>query len=408
MAHVLNLTREDPVVHLKAYGGVQIIGIDQAEVNCEIDAPQLATLVEENGHVYVTVNAACRLSVPRQSLIEIERGMGSVKVENISGSISVEKVLGNLVLIDVGKVEVGKVGGNFSVRKAAGAVRVEKVAGSLTIDDVQSLACEKVGGTCTLRNIQGECRVEKAGGNCLAQGLAGTAELAKFGGSLKARGITLVRDIKVGGNIELVGCRFTNDLGLYAGGNIAVALVEDGQGLSVKIRSGGHKIKIKALGEDIEHKGGEFEHQIGEGQRTITMNAGGSVSITDAPKAGEDFIGDLSDRFTFEESAFSEMIQDRIDSATRRAEAKVRTAEIRLGQIQERVEKRRGFKVDLGFGDQADQTSPPTPDQPVPPITRPAGKKGATDEERLMILKMLQDGKISVDEAETLFKAMES
>jgi hypothetical protein len=37
-----------------------------------------------------------------------------------------------------------------------------------------------------------------------------------------------------------------------------------------------------------------------------------------------------------------------------------------------------------------------------------AGKKGATDEERLMILKMLQDGKITVDEAETLFKAMES
>jgi hypothetical protein len=62
----------------------------------------------------------------------------------------------------------------------------------------------------------------------------------------------------------------------------------------------------------------------------------------------------------------------------------------------------------MDFDDQGVPPVPPVPQQPVPPDTRPAGKKGATDEERLMILKMLQDGKITVDEAETLFKAMES
>jgi hypothetical protein len=392
-------------VHLKAYGGVQIKGIDQPEVICEIDAPQLATLVEENGHVYVTVNAACRLQIPSKSSIEIERGMGSVKIDTISGSISVDKVLGNLVLINVAEAEVGKVGGNFSIRKAAGAVRVEKVAGSLTVDDVHSLECEKVGGNCILRNVQGDCRVEKAGGRCLAQGLAGTVILAKFGGSLKARGITLGSDVKVGGNIELNGCRFDNDLALYAGGNIAVALTEDQVDLAMKIRSGSHNIKIKSQGDDLEVSSGEYEYLTGEGHRAISMSAGGSVLIADAPKDGEDFIGDLSDRFTFEESAFSEMIQERIDSATRRAEARVKAAEIRLGQIQDRVEKHRGFKVNVDFDE---VVPPPIPKQPVPPITRPAGKKGATDEERLMILKMLQDAKITVDEAETLFKAMES
>lgn len=408
MAHVLNLTSDEPVVHLKAYGGVQIDGIDRAEVICEIDAPQLATLVEDNGHVYVTVNAACNLQVPHKSTIEIERSMGSVMIENIKGPITVEKVLGNLVLMDVAQAEVGKVGGNFSVRKATGMIRVDKVAGSLTIDDVQSFECEKVGGNCILRDVREICRVEKVGGSCQAQGLAGKVLLAKFGGSLKARDVSLDSDVKVGGNIELIDVRFEEELGLYAGGNIAIALQEDQQDLSMKIRSGGHKIKIVAFGDDIETKSGVYEHQIGTGGRALTMNAGGSVSIADAPKSGEDFIGDLSDRFTFEESAFSEMIQERIDTATRRAEAKVRAAEIRLGQIQDRVVKRRGFKVDLGIDDQDAEESQPKPDAPVPPITRPAGKKGATDEERLMILKMLQDGKISVDEAETLFTAMES
>jgi hypothetical protein len=408
MAHILNLTKDDPVVHLKAYGGVQIKGIDQQEVICEIDAPQLATLVEENGHVYVTVNAACQLSVPVKSSIEIERGMGSLYIENVSGGINVEKVLGNLVLINVNQAVVGKVGGNFSVRKAAGHIQVDKVAGSLTIDAVQSFECGKVGGNCIVRNVHGDCRVDKAGGKCLAQGVAGLATFSRFGGSLKAREVTLGESVKVGGNIELIGCKFAADLGLYAGGNVAVALVKDQDDLTLKLRSGGDNIKIKAHGDDLEIRDGVYNYQIGEGSKEITIAAGGSVSLVDSPGPGEDLIGDLSDRFTFEESAFSEMVQDRIDSATRRAEAKVKAAEIRLGQIQERVEKHRGFKIDFDFDDQFARPIPPVPEQPVPPMTRQAGKKGATDEERLMILKMLQDGKITVDEAETLFKAMES
>ena len=407
MANVLNLTRDDPVVHIKAYGGLQINGIDQAQVVCEIDAPQLATLVEENGHVYVTVNATCRLDVPVNSSIEIERGMGSVLIENITNGITIEKVLGNLVLMNVDRVQVEKVGGNFSVRKAAGHVKVEKIAGNLTIDDVGSMTCEKVGGNCVLRNIHGDCHIEKAGGKCLAQGMAGLASLGKFGGSLKARNITFQQGTKVGGGIELVGCQYENDLGFYAGGNIAIAFLNGQKDLRLKIRSGGHDIKIQAYGDDIVAHDGEFEHQWGGGSRTISLTAGGSVSVAEVTEMGEDLIGDLSDRFTFEESAFSEMIQDRIDSATRRAAAKVKAAEIRLEQIQDRVEKRRGFKIDFGFGEEEGWEVPPIPKQPVPPVTRPAGKKGATDEERLMILKMLQDGKITVDEAETLFQAME-
>lgn len=408
MAHVLSLTRDDPVIHLKAYGGVQIHGINRSEVTCEIDAPQLATLVEENGHVYVTVNAACHLEVPENASIEIERGMGSVLIKGVANLINVEKVLGNLVLMNVGPIVVGKVGGNFSARKTTGPVEVDKIAGNLTVDDVQAVRVNKVGGNCVLRDVHGECRVEKAGGRCLVQNISGLAALGKFGGSIKARDLTLAEDLKVGGNIELIGCKFSQDLSLHAGGDIAVALSADSADLSLEITSAGHKIRIKAQGDDLDLRQAEYEHQIGAGGIGISMKAGGSVSIADTPEPGGDFIGDLSDRFTFEESAFSEMIQERIDSATRRAEAKVKTAEIRLGQIQDRVEKFRGIKVDVGFGAEGEGGASHKPVQPVPPVTRPAGKKGATDEERLMILKMLQEGTISVDEAETLFRAMES
>ena len=115
-------------------------------------------------------------------------------------------------------------------------------------------------------------------------------------------------------------------------------------------------------------------------------------------------MGDLSGFFAYEESALNEMIKERVESATRRAEAKIKATEIRLEHIQDEVEKNRGFRLDLELDD-LKKTKLVTP---VPPVTRKAGKKGASDEERLMILKMLQDKQITVDEAEALFKALES
>jgi hypothetical protein len=119
----------------------------------------------------------------------------------------------------------------------------------------------------------------------------------------------------------------------------------------------------------------------------------------------EEILGDLSDQFEFEESAFDEMIRSRVDSATKMAEAKVKSAEIRLEQIREKLEKQRGIDIDFGFGESEKRVRPPG--TPIPPVKRAAGKKGATDEERLMILQMLQDKKISVEEAEMLFRALE-
>ncbi len=408
MAHILKLTKDDPVIHLKAYGGVQIIGADQSEVQCEIDAPELATLVEENGHVYVTVNASCKLTVPFGASIEIDRSMGSVKIEKIENDIQIDKVLGNLVLIEVGSATAGKVGGNFSVRKASGPVKVDKVAGNLTVDEVDSFECEKVGGSCYARDVQGDFRLEKAGGTFIAQGIKGKTSVSKVGGSFTGRDLNLQEDLKSGGKMELICCEFEDDMNLCAGGNVNLALGDKQHGLGLNVRSGAHKINIKAHGDDIEVVNGSFEYQLGDqGQKSLDIAAGGSVSVVDKPEHEKDIVGDLSDRFTFEESAFSEMIQERISSATRKSEAKIRAAEFRLDQIREKVEKQRGFNIDVDF-DKADvPPRPSSPDQPAPPVSRPVGSKGATDEERLMILKMLEDSKISVDEAEMLFRSLE-
>ncbi len=403
MTHILKLSRPDPVIHLKAYGGVRIKGVEQSEVQCEIKAPQLVTMVEEDGQVYVTVNSSCSLTVPVGSAIQMERGMGSVKIVSIHGPIQIEKVLGNLSMEDVGEVQVEKVGGNFAVRQAAGAVSIEKAAGNLVVEDTAAFECEKTGGSAYARDLQGDFTLGKAGGSFKGQSLEGMTTISKVGGSVMARDIRLKGDLKAGGSITLGAAGFEDVTSLKAGGDIKIKLNEGLEDLTFSIRSAAQSIKINTRGDEIKISDHSYDYQLGAGGQEIALAAGGSVSILDDLSMEEDLVGDLDKHFEYEESAFSEMIQSRVESATRRAEAKVKSAEIRLEKIREQVEKTRGFNIEF------DDIMPVSPDSPdvSPPVTRPAGQKGATDEERLMILQMLQDGKISVDEAETLFQALE-
>lgn len=407
MSHILKLTCDDPVIHIKAYGGIQIFGQAQTEVHCEIDAPQLATLVEENGHVYVTINSSCKLLIPENSSIQIEKGMGSVKISNIKNQINIEKVLGNLVLSDIGAASIEKIGGNFSVRRSSGSVQVEKVAGSLAVEDVASFAVEKTGGNCRVKELHGDFHLAKAGGQFVGQSIEGISSVEKVGGSFIARNVRIANDLRVGGNIELNDVTFESSISLKAGGDIEIGLSEEMRDAIFEINAGGSDIRIKAKGEDLQINDYSYEYKLGEGAMMIEVAAGGDVRITDEPRAEEDIVGDLSEKFNFEESAFSEMIQERVEIATRRAETKIKSAQIRLEKMQEELEQKGGFKLDIDINDAFDSIPSIPRVQPPTPVARPVGKKGASDEERLMILKMLQDKRITVEEAETLFKALE-
>jgi hypothetical protein len=397
---MLNTSRDNPIIHLKAYGGVQIDGIDRNEVQCEIDAPQLATLVEEDGHVYITVNSSCNLKVPVLSSIEIEKGMGSIKITHVTNQIKIERALGNVVLMDIGEAAIEKVGGTFAVKNTSGDVSVEKIGGNFIADGIESFSCEKIGGSCFAKDVRGDFSLEKIGGELRAQDITGVSVIPRVGGSFLARGIKIGEDIRAGGNIHLNNFEINSDrLSLKAGGSISLMIGKNYKGSEFDFNSGAREINIQINDNDLHVGDGHYSFSVGDTSRILEASSGGAISLTELVDEKENIVGDLSDYFSYEESTFSGMIQERVKSATRMAEAKVKAAEIRLEKMRERVEKHRGFHVDVDLNDIGEP--------PAPSVTRQVGKKGASDEERLMILKMLQDKKITVDEAETLFKALE-
>jgi hypothetical protein len=363
----------------------------------------------------VTVNSSCNIAIPVGAALQIEKGMGSVEVRNLANKIEIVKVLGSLIVSDVEEVLVSKVGGNFAVQNATGMVQVEKVGGNLVVDRVESFSCEKIGGNCTVRNVANEFALYKAGGSVKAQSIPGQMKVERIGGTFTGKDVMFASDLRVGGDIRLKGFDFSKSgLSLKAGGDISLEIAENFAGGTFTLQSGAEDIRIALTDHEQRIDHGSHQIQIGEAVSQYEAAAGGSIQIRSLANAADELIGDLSGSFVYEESPFSEMIRERIESATRLAEAKVKSAEIRLDKIRDRVEKSRGFNLLADFESREEGShpipaaAPVPPPAPVPSFIKPSHKKGASDEERLMILKMLQEKKITVDEAETLFKALEN
>ncbi len=305
MSQKMKLESDQTIIHIKAYGGIIVEGKENNEVTCDIDAPQLATMVEEKGHVYITVNSSCNVAIPRSSSVIIEKSMGSIEIKHIHNKIEIEKALGNLLLKDISGAAVEKVGGNFAVQRSDGGIEVEKVGGNLVLEDVSSFSGEKIGGSCFCRNIHGDVSLEKAGGSIKAQNIEGVMRFHRLGGTFIANEVTIGEDIRAGGAIILTDFKMTTgNLDLRAGGSVTLEFCDDFEGAAFSMRSDVHQIRVAVGEDDLSIGAGSYEYQMGDSKNQVDIASGGSISLTGLTHKEEDVVGDISDFFDFEEFAF--------------------------------------------------------------------------------------------------------
>jgi hypothetical protein len=151
---------------------------------------------------------------------------------------------------------------------------------------------------------------------------------------------------------------------------------------------------------DIEWKGVPVDEDatsrvitLGNGSAIVTLNAGGDIRVTNQTDAG-----DTAEEFGnfagvgMDWSGFGERISRQVEQATRRA---TKQAEEATRRATDRVNR----KVNVSSGRWNWDLSPKG--VPMPP------KPQASDEERMAILKMLQEKKITAEDADKLLAALE-
>jgi hypothetical protein len=315
-------------------------------------------------------------------------------------SISCEDDL-SLRVPKAASIFIKKIAGDASIRSVMGGIELKEIDGDLSIRDVDSVAIDTIHSDFSLRGAKGHLSVKSTHGDVSIREVDGNVSLESVADDLA------LRDVRGNVSANIVG-----DVVLYlnplAGNAYSVTAGDDI--LLVMPPKANATLTLNADEIDIEWKGVKNDDAtnrvitLGDGSAIVMLTAGGDIRVTNQADAGdtaEDF-GNFAG-IGMDWSGFGERISRQVEQATRRAakqaDEAARRAEETHRRFEEGVERRVKAKMNVGVGRWNWDLS--SKGVPMPP--RPQ----ATDEERMAILKMLQEKKITAEDAEKLLSALE-
>ena len=409
-----------PEVIIEEIGGnLQVKGWDEPEVLVQAD-PNLLHLEEQDDVVRLSCDGNCEIRVPSGASLQIGAAHGEARLRLLEDGLNIETIHGSLFLRNVAETNVEMVHGELIARQIAGDLKVNNVQGNVTARDVQ--------------------------GQCLLENVNGNLDLRDIEGDIQAT---------LNGNARLrLGTISGSQYAIHADGNVHCRLPADAS-LSMDLSSEGQNISIKKEDGSRLYQQTNCKVTLGEGTAAMTISAGGSIYISaneasgsddeDSPSAYEgfdripdDFSEQISRQVEAQLEAQMEMMnrqlneqmasltasisragmspeeterimqraRERSERANAQTQEKVRRAQEKLERKLEaarRREEQRSQQTGWGarYGRGAWQVNFP-PNPPAPPA-----KDSVSDEERLTILRMLEQKKITIAEAEQLLSALE-
>ncbi len=283
------------------------------------------------------------LRIPKDSSLSIQRIGGDAALRGVTGNVEIKEIDNDLSIRDVGSISIGSVASDFSLRGAKGHLYIKNVGGDVSIRDVE--------GNVTLESVADDLALRGARGNIKVN---------------VGEDVVVYLEPKVDGAYSIT-----------AGDDILLVLKPNA---NVTLTMNGDEIDVDWPG--VENQGDITERVLvlGDGSAKIMLSAGGDIRVTNDANAGnsaEEF-GNFAG-MNFDWSGFGERISRQVEQATSRAAKRAEEAARRVERHAERHARRWRGNVSTG----------------------------PWEEERMAILKMLAEKKITAEQAEQLLNALE-
>ena len=410
-------TGDSPKINLNISGNLSVKGWDELKVNAKCSSPDDLSMDVQDDVINISCTSNGSLRVPYGSVLHASHLKGDATIKTLEGEISISQISGNLSLRSVGNAKLDTVHGNLVAKNVNGNLDLVTCQGNVSVRDIQGdlMIEEGISGNLTLKEIDGNAKVN-ARGNVIVE-LDPSPESSY--------------DFQAKGNLT---CRLPADA-------------------SVKVNiTHGSKIKVKIPGVEIPTPiETPYELILGDGDAELTLNASGNVTISSRPpdwdmgefefEMGEDF-EDMAESlneqinlqiesqmammeeeldhqldtlsFSLEKTAMSADQAERIaerareasERANQRAQEKIRRAQAKMERKLEAARRRAEMKARAAERAARDRRRRAEPSgRPSAPPKAPF--EPVSEEERLMILQLLENGKITTDEAEQLLAALE-
>lgn len=323
---------------------------------------------------------------------------------------------------------VETVEGNAAISLILNSLTVDTIEGSASFNSVNALTAKQIQGNFTARLIAGDLRVDAIEGNAQVGKVAGNIHLGKVEGNLVLDETGGSIEALAEGNVKVQTTLAPNQqCTIRAAGSITCEIPRDA-GATVSLRAAG-SIRVSELGEERAMRHGTLTFERAPALARLVLEAEGNILLRGAtPRsfAEADIAGTIEEEMALRSveitqqitaqieaqvnelsrqlddklarisanDALATSIQEKVQVAMRRAEEKLAEAMRKVEQRTQEAEGRR--RKPAGW------VAPPAP-SPAPPKAK---RTPATDEERMMILSMVEQGKISVEQAEKLLAAL--
>lgn len=352
MAKVISVGKSPRIKIDTIDGDLSVVGWEGEDILIKADEDEL-TLKQNGSEVVLSSTDDVSLRIPKDASLFIQRIGGDAALRGVMGNVEIKRVDNDLSIREVGFVTVDSIQADFSLRGAKGNLYVKNVGGDVSLRDVEgNVTLDSVADDLTLRGARGNIKVNVG------------------------EDVVVYLEPKADGEYSIV-----------AGDDILLVLPANA---NATLNLHGDEIHVDWPGiqndEDVIERG----VTLGDGSAKITLNAGGDIRVTNDVNAGnsaEEF-GNFAG-MNFDWSGFGDRISRQVEQATRRAQRQA-------GRQAHR------WKANVKMGRwNWDLTPKGVPTPPSPP------SEPVREEERMAILKMLAEKKITAEQAEQLLNALE-
>jgi DUF4097 and DUF4098 domain-containing protein YvlB len=415
----------------QATGDTAIQGQDTDTILLTLDGdPDQCSVEQQENTLLVDSHVPLSITLPADTPVRVGEVSGDLLLRDLDGALSVESVHGDCSLrAGLATVSLGEVHGDLAVEDLDGSLSVGQAHADVLLTRIAEASLGQVHGDLHARTVDGDLKLGTVSGDVRVRQVSGALTLEEGRGSLHAQDLEGGMAVHaVRGDLSLRG---TLAAGMtyqaQASGDVTARFPADASA-RFTLEAGG---EVSASLPQVEsEEAGRVVGQAGAGEAQVTLRAGGDLSLRLAGAggaAGEEVAPDWSESLGEQieaqiaahlgelnldhlvhhevEKALHQAEQEiaraqqRIERETARAEERARRAQEKAARAAQRVQERmarRARKWGAPSGEGFFGRAEPARRAPKVP-----------EEEQLAVLRMLQEGKISTEQAEQLLKALE-
>ncbi len=365
------------------------------EIRARGDNENIRT-TEDGKRVIVSCSGDCILRVPADATLKINSVGNDAKITDVDGLIEIEHVGNDLVLRDVGPVIIhGAIGSDLEIKRANGDVMVNTVGSDASFRSIAgSLTVHTIGSDALITSVKGDCDIDSIGSDLVFNNAFAVNSRSHFN-----VGSDVLGKIPADSNVRfLIPAKVDVDV------HVPGAKVEQaGDQIIVTLGAGESEVEFDRVGGDFE--------LISAGSDSERFKEGFDFNID--LDFGDDLAEMINRRVNEQIARVNEQIGPMVERVTRQAHEQAE----RMAQRAERQRDRHGKSWHwswpekpkrgeaTGYEYSYDYSGPGG--RAEKPKRGESNSEPVTNEERMTILRMVENKQISVEEAERLLSALE-